>query len=125
MAVSSVTEGLAVHVLDLTSGGTSRELTEVEGRLNVVSGLLDALSRIDEVNKVIQFTPDRRSALAALKEEPFGYSHEQAEAVLGMPMSWQCAKTRERLEEERDGLIARRSCMREKIGDTLSLHWFG
>lgn len=123
--MSSVTEGLGVHVLDLASGSSSRELAEVEKRLHVVGGLIDALGRIQEVNKAIQFTADRHSALAALEEEPFGYSREQAEAILSMPMSWQCTDTRARLEEEREALAARSSNMRKQIGESLSLHWFG
>jgi DNA gyrase/topoisomerase IV subunit A len=74
-------------VLDLTSPGLASELTELEGRLQVLTGLLDALSRLGDINQVIQFSGDRNSALVELQQEPFGYSNREAEAILDMPMS--------------------------------------
>jgi DNA gyrase/topoisomerase IV subunit A len=123
MAMPSV--GPGAHVLDLTAVGSSRELTEIDGRLHVLEGLLDALGRIEDVNRTIQLTANKRAAAAALQQEPFGYSERQAEAVLEMPMSWQCAESSQRLRAEHTNLAARRAEVREKVSEILSLHWFG
>lgn len=112
-------------VLDLTSPGLSSELVELDGRLHVLDGLLDALSRLDQVNKVIQFSNDRHSARLALQQEPFGYSSHEAAAILDMPMSWQTGEQVEHLRQERERLAARRASLREHVTEMLALHWFG
>lgn len=109
-------------VLDLT---TSRELAELEGRLNIVEAQLDALRRLEQVNKVIQFAQTMQSAAAALRQEPFGYSSEQAKAVLEMPMSYQCAEAINKLRAERQDLVARRSSIRQNSIEAASANWFG
>jgi DNA gyrase/topoisomerase IV subunit A len=112
-------------VLDLVSPGLSRELSELEGRLRVLNGSLDALSRLPEVNEVIQFSRDRASALVALQEEPFCYSTEEAEAILDMPMSWQSGEHAEDMRKEREVLTARRASLREHVADGIPHDWFG
>jgi len=125
VAVSRLAEEPAPTVLDLTSPVLSSELAELEDRLHVVNGLLDALGRVNEVHKVVQFSPARPQALIALQEEPFSYTKRQAEAVLDMPMSWQASEGAERLRSERDHLMSRRAGLREHVTEVLSLHWFG
>jgi DNA gyrase subunit A len=125
MAAFSLTDEPVDAILDLTTPALSNELSELEARLHVVHGLLDALGRINEVNKVVQFSRDRYSALVTLQNEPLGYSRQQAEAVLDMPMSWQTSDEAERLRAERDHLRARRAAMREHVSEVLTFHWFG
>jgi DNA gyrase/topoisomerase IV subunit A len=112
-------------VLDLTTTGLSSELAELEGRLHVIRGRLDAVSRLNEVNQAIQLAADRWAATVSLQQEPFGYSLKQAEAILEMPMSWQCLDQAERLSQERDCLAAQAARVREHIAEVLALHWFG
>ncbi|MGA3220890.1 MAG: hypothetical protein ABSE77_17740 [Acidimicrobiales bacterium] len=112
-------------VLDLTTPGLSSELAELDSRLHVVRGLLDAVSRLNEVNQTIQLAGDRRDASFSLQQEPFWYSLKQAEAILDMPMSWQCLDQAERLGQERDCLAAQAARLREHIAEVLALHWFG
>ena len=112
-------------VLDLTSPALASELAELEERLRTVNGLLDALGRLDEVNKSIQFCSDRPAALGALLHEPFGYSRRQAEASLDMPVSWQTADQVAHLRSERDDLVDRQAGLRQRVTEVLSLHWFG
>jgi DNA gyrase/topoisomerase IV subunit A len=112
-------------VLDLTTAGLSSELGELESRLHVIRGRLDAVSRLNQVNQAIQLAADRRAATALLQQEPFGYSLKQAEAILEMPMSWQCLDQRERLSHERDCIAAQAARVREHIAEVLALHWFG
>ncbi len=112
-------------VVDLTSPEYVIELTELEGRLQVLGGLLDATSRFHQVNEAIQFARDRESALEALQHQPFGYSHDQAEAILNMPMGWQSAGEVEQLREEQERLSSRRMSLREHATEVLAFHWFG
>ena len=121
----SVTEEQPDPVVDLTTAGLSNELAELEGRLHVLRGLLDALGRLDELNKAVQFARDKYSAAGVLEQEPFGYSRQQAEAILGMPVSWQTSDEVERLRQERDRLTNRRVSLREQVAEILALHWFG
>ena len=115
--------GIAVH--DLTAPGLVSELSQLEGRLHVLRGLLDAMARLGEVNQTIQWASDRREAAVSLQQEPFGYSRQQAEAILDMPMSWQSAEQANRLRHERDSLATRGGRLRERIAEMLALHWFG
>jgi DNA gyrase/topoisomerase IV subunit A len=112
-------------VLDLTAPGLSSELAELEARLHVIRGLLDASCRLDEVNHAVQLASDRRVATFSLQQEPFRYSRQQAEAILAMPLSWQCTDEAERLRQERDCLATRRARLREQLAEMLALHWFG
>ena len=112
-------------VLDLTAPGLSSELAQVDSRLHVLSGLLDAVSRLDEVNHTIQLAGDKGTATVCLRQEPFRYSLRQAEAILDMPMSWQCSDAADRLRQERDLLATRRARLRDHIAEVLTHHWFG
>jgi DNA gyrase/topoisomerase IV subunit A len=130
MAASSLSDEPLGGVLDLNNPVRASQLAELEERLHIVKGLLDALGRLDELNKVVQFSSDRFSALVALQHEPFTYSRQQAEAVLDMPVSWQTSDEAERLRAEHDKLLARRARLREHVTDeqvteVSDLHWFG
>ena len=114
-----------VGVVDLTSPGLASELRGLDGRIMVLDGLLDALSRVNQVQYTVQASSDRRAALTALQDPPYCYTQAQAEAVLDMPVSWQCLGEAERLRRERDDLVARRANLRDNASDTLSFHWFG
>jgi DNA gyrase/topoisomerase IV subunit A len=125
MSTYSLSDAAAGAPLDLTTPAISSELTVLEERLHVVQGLLDALARLHEVNKIVQFSRDRDAALAALQQEPFRYSRAQADAVLDMPVSWQTSDEAERLRSERNQLTARQASLHEHVTEALSLHWFG
>jgi DNA gyrase/topoisomerase IV subunit A len=118
-------EPRAGAMLDLTSPDYVIELTELEGRLHVLRGLLDVSSRLPQLNETIQFAHDRDSALQALQHEPFDYSYQQAEAILNMPMGWQSAGEVEHLREERDRLASRRLTLQENATEVTAFHWFG
>ncbi|HET9061168.1 MAG TPA: hypothetical protein VFN61_14715 [Acidimicrobiales bacterium] len=112
-------------VLDLTTPQLSSELAEIERRLHVLRGLLDAHGRLSEVSDAVRLAHSRGEALVALQNDPFSYSREQAEAVLDMPFSWQAADEAERLRSEWDLVAARRASLREQVTEVLALHWFG
>ena len=125
MAELSGVEPRAGAMLDLTSPDYVIELTELEGRLHVLRGLLDVSSRFPELNETIQYAHDRESALDALQHEPFDYSYQQAEAILSMPMGWQSAAEVDQLRDERDRLASRRLNLQENATEELAFHWFG
>ena len=97
----------------------------MDSRLHVLSGLLDAVSRLDDVNRTIQLAGDKGTATVCLQQDPFRYSRRQAEAILDMPMSWQSSDAVDRLRQERDLLATRRARLRDHIAEVLSHHWFG
>jgi DNA gyrase/topoisomerase IV subunit A len=125
MAELPGTEPHAGAMLDLTSPDYVIELTELEGRLHVLRGLLDVSSRLPQLNETIQYAHDRESALDALQHEPFDYSYQQAEAILNMPMGWQSAAELDHLRAERDRLASRRLTLQESATEELAFHWFG
>ncbi len=124
-SVAAFTFGNTGAVLDLTTPQLSSELAELDTRIHVVEGLIDAHSQLERVNKALQFARDRQTALIALQHEPFGYTRQQANAILDMPMSWQSLEERQRLTAEHDDLVARRASLRERVSEVLALHWFG
>ena len=125
MSASSLSDEPTGVVLDLVTPALSNEITKLDERLHVVQGLLDALARLHEVNKSIQFSRDRASASIALQHEPFNYSRSQVEALLAMPMSWQTSDQADHLRTERDQLVARKANLQKHATEPLSLHWFG
>jgi len=120
-----LTEEPSINVLDLTSPALSSELAELEARLHVLQGLLDALGRVNEVNKLVQSSSDRAQALEALQNDPFDFSRHQAEAILDMPVNWQASDVAERLGAERDQLFTRRAALCNHVTEIFALHWFG
>lgn len=112
-------------MVDLTKAQLSEEPAQVEARLHVLRGQLDALSRVDDLNQVIQVSMSREAAVEALRHEPFHYSEEQAAAILDMPMSSQSMEAAQLMRQECERLSARRATMREQVTEVLALHWFG
>ena len=89
---------------DFTRASSTR-LTELDGRLHVLRGLLDVSSRFDQLNETIQYAPTTaNAALDALAARAVRLLHQQAEAILDMPMGWQSAAEVDQLREERDRL---------------------
>ena len=119
------TVNLGAHAVDLTSSSSSREPVEPERRLHAVDGLLDALGRLDQVNRAIQSASTKHAAVATLQQEPFHYTREQAVAIVEMPMSSQCAEAADRLRRERDRLVARRAPESDPAAELLPASWFG
>lgn len=125
VSTAQFSEQSASSFVDLTSPAVPGELAAIEERLHLVQGLLDALARMGDVNKVLRFSKDRASALTALQHDPFKYSRTQADAILDMPVSWQTSDKTEQLRAERDRLLTRRARLHEHVTEALALHWFG
>lgn len=122
---ASASTSVPVGVVDLTTPSLSDELAKIDARLHVLDGLLDALGRGAQVNRTVQLSTDRYAALRALQAAPFSYTQPQAQAVLDMPVGWQCLDHVEALRIERHELASRRLSLRDHLTEVLSLHWFG
>lgn len=125
MTVSESTEQVSSVVLDLTTPEISEALSEIEARLHVLRGLLDALGRVGELNAVVQSSPTTQRALERLQEAPFRYTPDQATAVLALPLRCLSSEEVKRLNQEMEQLSARRTSLREQLSEVLALHWFG
>ncbi len=115
----------STDLVDLTDPRLSGELAKVEARLHVLQGILDALGRWAQVNRTVQMSADRFSALRALQARPYSYSQQQAQAVLDMPVGWQCLEHSESLRREYDELTSQRARMSDHVSEMVALHWFG
>jgi hypothetical protein len=122
---TSASVSLSVGVVDLTTSNLPDELAKIDARLHVLDGILDALSRSAQVNRTVQLSTDRYAALRALQAAPYSYTQPQAQAVLDMPVGWQCLEHVDALRKERDELASRRLSLRDHLSEVFSLHWFG
>ena len=114
-----------VAVVDLTSEGAPSELAVLDARISVLSGILDAVSRIDVVNQAIQAAADRAGAVAALQAAPFGYSEDQAGAVVDLPMTCQTTGAAGLWAAEKARLLVQRAALVERQAEVTAFHWFG
>ena len=91
-------------------------LGKISQRLEVVSGLLQALTRLQEVVLLISQAPEAARAAAALQVQ-LGLSPAQAEAVLAMPLRRLTGLERQGLETERHDLEAEQTRLRVLLED--------
>lgn len=73
------------HQLDVISRRTRFNLEKDQTRLNIVEGLIHAISILDEVVKVIRASQDKVDAKKNI-EAAFGFNEPQAEAIVMMPL---------------------------------------
>jgi DNA gyrase subunit A len=84
------------------------QLDKVEARKHIVSGLLTALSCVDEVIDIIRAASDQTAAREALMDQNndrLGLSRDQADAVLRLQLGQLTRLNKDKLEGERDELI--------------------
>jgi DNA gyrase/topoisomerase IV subunit A len=110
-------------VVDLT--GPAPDLGELDSRVEVIDGLLAALERFDEVNRIVRLSRDRFSALMDLQGAPLNLSELQAHAVLDMPVSQQSFEAIEELRRERSELLSLRLQLTTPEVHEPAVHWFG
>jgi DNA gyrase subunit A len=73
----------------------------IQARLDILDGILDALVRMDEINRVVRGSLNRIEARHILLAEPFGYSEMVAEHILDLNVGRQTATGIEELRHER------------------------
>ncbi len=79
---------------------TRYELAKAEARKHILEGLKIALDHLDEVIATIRRSQRDTAGLAEELQQQFGFSVEQARAVLEMRLSSLAALQRQRIEEE-------------------------
>ncbi|MXZ83181.1 MAG: DNA topoisomerase 4 subunit A [Synechococcus sp. SB0666_bin_14] len=91
-------------------------LSKISRRLEVVKGLLQALTRLQEVILLISQAPEAARAAAALQVQ-LGLSPAQAEAVLAMPLRRLTGLERQGLDTERQELEAEQARLQVLLDD--------
>lgn len=83
------------------------EIVALRDRIEILSGVLSALGRMDEINRTVRRCSDRIEARRALREEPFGYSERVATHILDLSVSRQTKEGIEELRRERQQAVDR------------------
>ena len=91
------------HQIDVIKRRTKYRLEKAEARLHIVEGLLLALSKIDQIIKLIKSSKDAEVAKKGLIKK-FKLSEEQAVHILDMPLRRLTALELEKLKEEQKEL---------------------
>ena len=91
------------HQIDVIKRRTKFRLEKAKARLHIVEGLLLALSKIDQIIKLIKSSKDAEAAKNALMKK-FKLSEEQAVHILDMPLRRLTALELEKLKEEQKEL---------------------
>ena len=69
------------HQVDVITRRSTHDLAKSKGRLNIVNGLIKAISIVDEVVATIRASSDKQDAKKNLQNK-FGFSEEQSEAIV-------------------------------------------
>ncbi len=94
------------HRIEVIRRRTRFELDKARARAHIVEGLLKALNVLDAVIETIRASASADEALTALIRT-FGFSEEQARAILDMQLRRLAALERQKLEDEYRELQAR------------------
>ena len=69
------------HQVDVITRRSTHDLAKSRGRLNIVNGLIKAISIVDEVVAVIRASKDKQDAKKNIQNK-FGFNEEQSEAIV-------------------------------------------
>ncbi|MEM9923551.1 MAG: DNA topoisomerase (ATP-hydrolyzing) subunit A [Cyanobacteria bacterium P01_D01_bin.50] len=98
----------------------SHELGKAESRLHTVSGLLSALSQVDEVIEILRQAPDGSTAKVALISR-LELSEVQADEILAMPLRRLTGMERQKLQQEYEELENTINTLRKLLDDRKEL----
>ncbi|MEA5577020.1 DNA gyrase subunit A [Anabaena sp. UHCC 0451] len=98
----------------------SYELGKAENRVNLVSGLLKALSQLDEVIAILRQAPDGSTAKITLCSQ-LDLSEVQADAILAMPLRRLTSLEQQNLQQEFDNLNEQITSLRRLLEDRREL----
>lgn len=98
----------------------AHELQQTENRLEIVEGLLSALSNLDAVIDILRNAPDGTTAKESFQRD-LELSERQADAILAMPMRRLTGLERQKLQDEREELSNRRQELQRLLGDRREL----
>ena len=91
------------HQVDVVTRRTRFDLKKAKARAHILEGYLMALDHIDEVIHIIRSSQTDTEASQRLIER-FGFSPEQAQAILEMRLRRLTGLSRDQIQEELDGL---------------------
>jgi DNA gyrase subunit A len=98
----------------------SYELSKAENRVNLVAGLLTALSKLDEVIAILRHAADGSTAKMTLCSQ-LDLSEVQADAILSMPLRRLTSLEQQNLQQEFDNLNAQITSLRRLLEDRREL----
>lgn len=98
----------------------THQLEQAESRLHIITGLLTALSELDEVISILRQAADGSSAKVNLQSR-FDLSEAQADAILAMPLRRLTGLERQNLSREFDSLSEQIQMLQRLLGDRREL----
>lgn len=91
------------HEMSVYRQGFIFDLNKIKNRIHIIEGLLKAISILDEVIALIKGAADARSASLGL-QKIFGFSEEQAKAILDIKLARLAKLEINKLEKEKSDL---------------------
>lgn len=91
------------HEMSVYRQGFIFDLNKIKNRIHIIEGLLKAISILDEVIALIKGAADTRSASLGL-QKIFGFSEEQAKAILDIKLARLAKLEINKLEKEKNDL---------------------
>lgn len=91
------------HEMSVYRQGFIFDLNKIKNRIHIIEGLLKAISILDEVIALIKSAADTRSASLGL-QKIFGFSEEQAKAILDIKLARLAKLEINKLEKEKNDL---------------------
>lgn len=91
------------HEISVYRQGFIFDLNKIKNRIHIIEGLLKAISILDEVIALIKGAADTRSASLGL-QKIFGFSEEQAKAILDIKLARLAKLEINKLEKEKSDL---------------------
>lgn len=115
LTIKELIECYLKHRKEVTIKRLQFELRRAEKRKHILEGLIIAITRIDDVIRLIKASRDSKTAKTELIAE-FTLTEEQAKEILEMRLSRLSALERDRIETERGELETKISWLTEVLG---------
>jgi len=109
------------HQVEVVTRRSQFRLDRARKRAHIVEGLLRALDMLDAIIAAIRASADRGAARAALMDEPFSFTEEQATHILDMQLGRLTRLGRAELEEEMSQLRETMAELEAILGDPARL----
>ncbi len=104
LTLKEILEQFIGHRREIILRRTQYDLKKAEARAHILEGLIRALDFLDDVIELIRSSADGKEARAGLVSE-YGFSEEQAQAILDMRLQRLTGLEREKLNTEHQELI--------------------
>ena len=109
------------HQKDVVTRRTQFDLAKAQKRIHLVEGFLKALDFIDEIIAIIRGHRDVNKGAKPEIMEKFGFSQEQADAIVEMRLRSLSGLERERLEDEFEKLTQLINYLQSILADEMKL----